>query len=491
VEKAVALTTVVGVGIALPLTLSGNAHAASVNTWDHVAKCESTDNWDINTGNGYYGGLQFTQQTWTAFGGTKYAVRADLATKREQINIAEKVLRSQGPGAWPVCGPKAGLARGGPAPYTASEATTQAIPKAAPASPVVHRADKIVSFAKAQLGDSYVYGGNGPNVWDCSGLVKAAYETVGVTLPRTAAEQSAVGHHVSLKHVKPGDILYWGPRGNAYHVGIYVGNGKFVGAQNPTSDVVEHSLDYSQPTGATRPHYSDTVVQKAVQAPVRHTEKHTDKHTSGEHTVVSGDTLYNIAKVDTGDTTPDNWKPLYDANRKVIGSNPNLIFPGQHLVVPNVKTNVKKPEEKAEPASIGSAASVVAPLANTSLGLPYGGSGDYSLGYHTGQDFEASTGTPVKSVMGGIVVSSDGSSSYGINVQIKNDDGTYSLYAHLSDRLVQPGDSVKAGRMIGNVGSTGNATGPHLHFEIRKVPYFGAGNFEDPLKWLRAHGLAL
>jgi transglycosylase-like protein len=72
--------------------------------WAAVAQCESGGNWSINTGNGYYGGLQFGQSTWAAYGGTAYAPRADLATQGQQIAVAEKVLAGQGPGAWPVCG---------------------------------------------------------------------------------------------------------------------------------------------------------------------------------------------------------------------------------------------------------------------------------------------------------------------------------------------------------------------------------------------------
>lgn len=83
------------------------ASASSVN-WDAVAQCESGGNWHINTGNGYYGGLQFSRGTWNGYGGQKYASRADLASRGEQIAIAEKVLAGQGIGAWPVCGKKGG-----------------------------------------------------------------------------------------------------------------------------------------------------------------------------------------------------------------------------------------------------------------------------------------------------------------------------------------------------------------------------------------------
>jgi len=82
---------------------------ASETVWDRVAACESGGNWSINTGNGYYGGLQFSAPTWTGFGGGRYAPRADLATKPQQIEIAQGVLKAQGPGAWPVCSVRAGL----------------------------------------------------------------------------------------------------------------------------------------------------------------------------------------------------------------------------------------------------------------------------------------------------------------------------------------------------------------------------------------------
>jgi hypothetical protein len=72
--------------------------------WDAVALCESGGNWSINTGNGYYGGLQFSPTTWLEFGGGAYAPRADLATRAQQIDVAEQVLVVQGPGAWPTCG---------------------------------------------------------------------------------------------------------------------------------------------------------------------------------------------------------------------------------------------------------------------------------------------------------------------------------------------------------------------------------------------------
>ncbi|MFF4035719.1 transglycosylase family protein [Streptomyces sviceus] len=102
--RAAALAGVTGVAIAAPLMAAGNASAATASEWDAVAQCESGGNWSINTGNGYYGGLQFSASTWAAYGGTQYASQANLASKSQQIAVAEKVLASQGKGAWPVCG---------------------------------------------------------------------------------------------------------------------------------------------------------------------------------------------------------------------------------------------------------------------------------------------------------------------------------------------------------------------------------------------------
>ncbi|SEO59450.1 transglycosylase family protein [Actinacidiphila rubida] len=106
---------VAGVAIAAPLIGATSSSAASVATWDAVAQCESGGNWSINTGNGYYGGLQFSQSSWAAAGGLQYAQRADLATKDQQIAVAEKLLALQGPSAW-SCASAGGLTAGGPSP---------------------------------------------------------------------------------------------------------------------------------------------------------------------------------------------------------------------------------------------------------------------------------------------------------------------------------------------------------------------------------------
>jgi hypothetical protein len=92
---------------------------SSAGVWDRVAGCESGGNWHANTGNGYYGGLQFAAGTWRSYGGLAFAARADLATREDQIVVAHRVNTTgwagdapEGPDAWPVCGPRNGLRRG-------------------------------------------------------------------------------------------------------------------------------------------------------------------------------------------------------------------------------------------------------------------------------------------------------------------------------------------------------------------------------------------
>ncbi|NED85382.1 transglycosylase domain-containing protein, partial [Streptomyces sp. SID11233] len=104
---------VTGSAIAIPLLGAAGAHAADASTWDRVAECESGGMWSADLGNGFYGGLQFSQEVWKSYGGETYAPRADLASRSQQIAVAEKVLGDQGPKAWPSCAVISGLAPDG------------------------------------------------------------------------------------------------------------------------------------------------------------------------------------------------------------------------------------------------------------------------------------------------------------------------------------------------------------------------------------------
>jgi nucleoid-associated protein YgaU len=111
IKRAVGLGAALALSSGIGLVGVKPAEAAATTVWDRVAQCESGGNWKINTGNGFYGGVQFAAGTWKAYGGNTYANQAHLATKAEQIAIARRVLAGQGPGAWPVCSRRAGLTK--------------------------------------------------------------------------------------------------------------------------------------------------------------------------------------------------------------------------------------------------------------------------------------------------------------------------------------------------------------------------------------------
>ncbi|HEY5833811.1 transglycosylase family protein [Streptomyces sp.] len=105
------------------LATAGQASAADRGVWDRIAQCESGGNWHINTGNGYYGGLQFSAGTWRSYGGGRYAPTADRATREQQIAVATRVQRASGWGAWPACARRAGAYGSAPAAPGAAKTT--------------------------------------------------------------------------------------------------------------------------------------------------------------------------------------------------------------------------------------------------------------------------------------------------------------------------------------------------------------------------------
>ncbi|MBO4258309.1 transglycosylase family protein [Streptomyces griseorubiginosus] len=147
VRKTRTTAVLAGAALLAPLGLlaaTGNAVAADGGVWDRIAQCESGGNWHINTGNGYYGGLQFSAGTWRAYGGSAYASTADKASRQAQIAVATKVQHAQGWGAWPVCSARAGAY--GSAPASSGAAST----KAAPEDVVSKKASKNVSKKAAK-----------------------------------------------------------------------------------------------------------------------------------------------------------------------------------------------------------------------------------------------------------------------------------------------------------------------------------------------------
>ncbi|AKN70903.1 peptidase [Streptomyces sp. PBH53] len=227
------------------------------------------------------------------------------------------------------------------------------------------------------------------------------------------------------------------------------------------------------------------------------------------YTVRSGDCLSQIAEEQR---VSGGWQRLYDDNRQVIGADPALIHPGLKLSLgtkaapARTESAAPKPAQPAaprqtasQPAASKASASGAAQTASTGYTLPVAGAGVgtayrvagsmWSSGYHTGVDFVVPTGTSLKAVAAGTVVSAGWGGAYGNQVVIRLNDGHYAQYAHLSQLSVSAGQTVTAGQQIGLSGATGNVTGPHLHFEIRTTPNYGSD--VDPVAYLRAHGVAV
>lgn len=216
--------------------------------------------------------------------------------------------------------------------------------------------------------------------------------------------------------------------------------------------------------------------------------------TGGTYTVKSGDWLAKIARAKLG--AADKWRAIYDLNKSVIGGNPNLIHPGQKFKMPGSSVAESGQKPKPAPKPPASNASYVAPVqgrVGDGLIVGSGGSMSRSAGGHSGVDIMAPHGTPVRSAAAGTVASINRSGgAYGLHVVVKHGAGVYTLYAHLSRISVSVGQSVSAGQQVGNVGSTGNSSGAHLHFELRNHPTaFTAGTFLNPLTWLRGHGVSI
>ncbi|MEU9299820.1 M23 family metallopeptidase [Streptomyces sp. NPDC048269] len=132
----------------------------------------------------------------------------------------------------------------------------------------------------------------------------------------------------------------------------------------------------------------------------------------------------------------------------------------------------------------------VAPVDGSYVSTQYkAGGGMWSSGSHTGIDFHAASGTSVHAVGAGVVVEAGWGGAYGNNVVIKHNDGTYTQYGHMSSLSVSAGQQVTAGQQIGLSGSTGNSSGPHLHFEARTGADYGSDI--DPIAYLRSHDVSL
>ncbi|MFG2567652.1 transglycosylase family protein [Streptomyces sp. NPDC048567] len=318
---------VTGSAIAIPLLGAASAHAADTATWDRVADCESGGMWSADLGNGSYGGLQFTPELWKAYGGESYAERADLASRSQQIAVAERVLAAKGPKAWPSCAVISGL--------------TKAAGKAD-----VDPGDKDEDDP-ARSADSGLDAGLGADPADDASSGSSATPSDEASDAATTGKEAgkSSGKHAGRSAEEKADASA-SPSGDASADPSADPSGTPSASDDPsTTPSADPSAGPS--AGATDDarakggkHRGAPAADDATgTADGRDTGRHASRGdgdardsatgpADGTYTVRPGDNLWAIA--DAQDL-PGGWPELYEANKAEVGSDPDLILPGQNL----------------------------------------------------------------------------------------------------------------------------------------------------------------
>ncbi|MFG3124164.1 transglycosylase family protein [Streptomyces sp. NPDC048201] len=329
-RQAPALLVAAGVttsAIAIPLLGAASANAADGTTWDKVAECESGGSWSADTGNGYYGGLQISQDDWDKYGGTQYAASADQASRSQQISVAEKILSDQGTTHWATCALLAGLTSDSGS-VDVDTGVSESPSAGKGGSDSGHDKSGEAPDASASPDDS---DSSGPA--DSSSSSPSSDSSAKETgKPSAGADEKAGSGHLG----KDTDTSRSGGSAPSVSDGGYGGGGSASSApaakdsDDSWEDGGSWSLVDTGDLGGGR--HRGGSADEAVTGG-QHTAG-TGRHASaspGSYTVRDGDTLGSIADsldVDGG------WEALYSANKQAIGSDPNHVDPGQTLKVP-------------------------------------------------------------------------------------------------------------------------------------------------------------
>ncbi|WP_369259978.1 transglycosylase family protein [Streptomyces sp. R35] len=313
---------VTGSAIAIPLLGATSASAADGTTWDRVAECESAGSWSANDGNGYYGGLQLTQENWEAYGGTRYAPSADQASRSQQIAIAEKILDDKGLAAWPTCGPLSGLSKNSGS-VEVDTGVADDSSSSSGSSGSSGSSDSSSSSDSSGLSDSSSSSSSSESSDSSSSSSSSSGSSSGAAENTTKSDTSSGdsdsqdSDSSDTDTAKSDDPDKSGQNGDS----------------SSTSD--------SATTGAGR-HRGDTADEGVTEgATDGRTDSASGRHASrgssasrdavdGSYVVRTGDSLWTIA--DAFDLE-GGWAELYAENKKAIGTDPDLIVPGQSLAV--------------------------------------------------------------------------------------------------------------------------------------------------------------
>ncbi|MFH0244039.1 transglycosylase family protein [Streptomyces sp. HK10] len=312
-----------GAGFAIPLLGATGAQAADLGTWDRVAQCESGGLWSADTGNGYYGGLQLTQEIWERYGGTAYAGRPDLASRSQQIAVAEKILADRGPDAWPSCGVNAGLRHD-----TTGEAPAIDPDNLLP-EPEEGARDGGSGKGGGGLPDGLLPGGDaeeGAPAAGGGGTGGGGAEDTGAQDERNAPEADGA----------EGDEAGAGDDARAE---AGKGTGKHRGERDPRElerEAEGRAADGRTPEG--REAAGDERSGEAADRSARAERPALAGTVSGlgalgrdeGYLVRPGDSLVTIAQEQD---VPGGWSGLYESNKDVVGEDPDLILPGQELTL--------------------------------------------------------------------------------------------------------------------------------------------------------------
>ncbi|MGQ4367216.1 MULTISPECIES: resuscitation-promoting factor protein RpfC [Streptomyces] len=312
---------VTGSAIAIPLLGATGAHAADSTNWDQVAECETGGAWSQNSGNGYYGGLQLSQDAWEQYGGLDYAPSADQASRSQQIRIAEKIHASQGIAAWPTCGLLAGLGNGSGGTGDGSGAAGDGASEGSDApgeQDTTKSSESPATTETPESSQSSESSGSSETPESTSGASSSSPSPSSSPSSSDAPSDGSSGASGDSsdgagQSAKPDTSTESDPSGSAEPQGTEgsSGSGKHRGGSADEGETGEGRTDPASGRHASR----DGGEREAG---------------DGRYVVRTGDSLWAIADsldVDGG------WHALYADNETVVGADPDHILPGQTLTV--------------------------------------------------------------------------------------------------------------------------------------------------------------
>ncbi|MEU8808354.1 resuscitation-promoting factor protein RpfC [Streptomyces violaceoruber] len=314
---------VTGSAIAIPLLGATGAHAADSANWDQVAECETGGAWSQNSGNGYYGGLQLSQDAWEQYGGLDYAPSADQASRSQQIRIAEKIHASQGIAAWPTCGLLAGLGNGSGGTGDGSGAAGDGASEGSDASGEQDTTKSSESPATTETPES-----------SQSSESSGSSETPESTSGASSSSPSPSSSPSSSSSDAPSDGSS-GVSGDSSDGAGQSAKPDTSTESDPSGIAEPQGTEGSSGSGKHRGGSADegaTGEGRTDPASGRHASRDGGEREAGDgrYVVRTGDSLWAIADsldVDGG------WHALYADNETVVGADPDHILPGQTLTV--------------------------------------------------------------------------------------------------------------------------------------------------------------